>query len=169
MFLALGGLVGSSQGDSTQIGNRPDEPEEQETSDEEGSASESEESEAEGEFKGGKGDLLTSRYQIEKEVGRGTFGRVFRCIDKKAPDSGTNKVAIKVVHNAGRYYELSLIEADFQWCLKYFLHDGRSFVLGEPPGPSPTGKPARLNVAGRKPQNVEPKQGLVVRINPNAH
>ena len=105
-------LVGSSQGDSTQIGNRPDEPEEQETSDEEGSASESEESEAEGEFKGGKGDLLTSRYQIEKEVGRGTFGRVFRCIDKKAPDSGTNKVAIKVVHNAGRYYELSLIEAE---------------------------------------------------------
>ena len=59
---------------------------------------------------------------IQKEVGRGTFGRVFGCIDKEAeadasaeasegahPPAG--EVAIKVVHDAGRYYELSLIEA----------------------------------------------------------
>jgi len=81
--------------------------------DEGGSASGTEESEAEGEFKGGKGDLLTSRYLIEKEVGRGTFGRVLRCVDTdKATDAAKAKVAIKVVHNAGRYYELSLIEAE---------------------------------------------------------
>jgi len=69
---------------------------------------------------------LTSRYLIEKEVGRGTFGRVLRCVDTKASSSAASlvsggpqatdkavvKVAIKVVHDAGRYYELSVIEAE---------------------------------------------------------
>ena len=106
-----GGGGGMQDEDDDDDGDSQSEAEE-ESEGEDGSASESEESEAEGEFKGGKGDNLTSRYKIEKEVGRGTFGRVFRCVDRKAKDKASSKVAIKVVHDAGRYYELSLIEAE---------------------------------------------------------
>jgi hypothetical protein len=130
----LGGTTGGGGGDAIQqqqagggsgglVGGEQEGQEEGEGS-QAGSASASGESEAEGEFKGGKGDSLTSRYLIEKEVGRGTFGRVLRCVDKKANaasggDSNSQKaetnnkaakVAIKVVHDAGRYYELSVIE-----------------------------------------------------------
>ena len=104
---ALAAMAGAADGGDGGGGGGGEEEEE-----EGGSGSESDQSEAEGEFKGGKGDALTSRYVIEKEVGRGTFGRVLRCLDKKADAGQPGKVAVKVVHDAGRYYELSLIEAE---------------------------------------------------------
>jgi serine/threonine protein kinase len=39
---------------------------------------------------------MNPRYVIEKEVGRGTFGRVLRCVDKKPPSPENATVAIKV-------------------------------------------------------------------------
>uniref|UniRef100_A0A7S2W9U9 Protein kinase domain-containing protein n=1 Tax=Rhizochromulina marina TaxID=1034831 RepID=A0A7S2W9U9_9STRA len=95
-----GGSGGGGEGAGDQARGSEEDPDE--------SASDSDESEAEGEYTGGKGDFLTSRYRIEEEVGRGTFGRVLSCADKKT----SRRVAIKVVHDAGRYYELSLIEAE---------------------------------------------------------
>jgi hypothetical protein len=96
--LAGGGGGGGGEGE----GNEEEAQQDGSESDGVGTGSESDESEAEGEFKGGKGDTLTSRYLIEKEVGRGTFGRVLRCIDTKAASPEHEKVAIKVREDGSR-------------------------------------------------------------------
>jgi serine/threonine protein kinase len=64
--------------------------------------------ESERHFKGGPGDLLCDRYEISKEVGVGTFGRVFECYDSKRQ----KVVAVKVIRDVRKYYDSALIEAD---------------------------------------------------------
>jgi hypothetical protein len=72
-----------------------------------------------GHFRGRLGAVIGGRYQILREVGLGTFGRVVECLnlDKKKSDRGRRAspgdpyVAIKIVRNVKRYYESALIEA----------------------------------------------------------
>lgn len=45
---------------------------------------------------------------VDRELGVGTFGRVFRCKDQKYNDY----VAVKVVRRVRRYTESAMIEAD---------------------------------------------------------
>ena len=68
---------------------------------------------------------------VRDEIGLGTFGKVFRCLDKKYDD----EVAIKVVRNIRKYVESAVIEArilndifdqqkkkKFDGCLKIYSH-----------------------------------------------
>lgn len=52
--------------------------------------------------------LLSNSDVVRKELGKGTFGKVFSCKDKKYNDS----VAIKVIRSIKRYVESAKIEAD---------------------------------------------------------
>ena len=51
--------------------------------------------------------MIGEHYQVIKEVGMGTFGRVLDCLDLRRRDY----VAVKVVRAVKRYYESALIEA----------------------------------------------------------
>jgi len=64
-----------------------------------------------GHFEGGPGVTIADRYEIVKDVGMGTFGRVVECIDRKSKLK-RKTVAIKIVRNVRRYYDSALIEAD---------------------------------------------------------
>ena len=52
-------------------------------------------------------DHLAYRYEVQKHIGKGSFGQVFQCMDHK-----TNKqIAIKILRNKKRLYKQGLIEA----------------------------------------------------------
>eukprot|EP01038_Epipyxis_sp_PR26KG_P010722 gene10722-14398_t len=61
-----------------------------------------------GHYIGQPGDTLDERYVIVREMGKGTFGKVYKCKDNKYNDH----VAIKVVRSVKRYSESAKIEAD---------------------------------------------------------
>ena len=67
---------------------------------------------------GGVANNTHDRYTIEKEVGRGTFGRVLRCLDKHATSSEHEKVAVKVFMKAVSVYAISPI---MSVCLRFLL------------------------------------------------
>ncbi|GKY98399.1 hypothetical protein MPSEU_000797400 [Mayamaea pseudoterrestris] len=71
------------------------------------SPSESSRNDDSGHYKGDPGSMIGRQYQVLKEVGMGTFGRVLDCLDLKR----RNCVAVKVVRAVKRYYESALIEA----------------------------------------------------------
>jgi CDC-like kinase len=54
------------------------------------------------------GDVIMDRYEICRELGVGTFGKVYKCFDAKHKDF----VAIKVVRRIDKYIESARIEAD---------------------------------------------------------
>eukprot|EP00929_Paragymnodinium_shiwhaense_P089897 TRINITY_DN50102_c0_g1_i1.p1 TRINITY_DN50102_c0_g1~~TRINITY_DN50102_c0_g1_i1.p1 ORF type:complete len:524 (-),score=89.61 TRINITY_DN50102_c0_g1_i1:622-2193(-) len=56
-----------------------------------------------------KGAILNSRYEVQKLLGDGTFGRVLLAADRS---DGGKKVAIKVIRDIKRYIENAKIEAD---------------------------------------------------------
>lgn len=68
---------------------------------------------------------------MREEIGLGTFGKVFRCLDKKYNEI----VAVKVVRNIKKYVDSALIEArvlndvrdqqkkkKFDGCVKIYSH-----------------------------------------------
>lgn len=64
-----------------------------------------------GHYQGGPGSLISDRYEIVKDLGIGTFGRVLACLDRQRRRYH-EEVAIKVVRDVKRYYESAQIEAD---------------------------------------------------------
>ncbi|XP_063688542.1 dual specificity protein kinase CLK2-like isoform X2 [Bolinopsis microptera] len=56
-----------------------------------------------------KCDMLHERYQIKRELGEGTFGKVVLCKDKDKSDS---RVAVKVIRNVEKYRDAAQIEID---------------------------------------------------------
>jgi hypothetical protein len=52
-----------------------------------------------GHFTGGRDSIINERYVVREEIGLGTFGKVFRCLDKKHNDT----VAMKIVRNIKKY------------------------------------------------------------------
>jgi serine/threonine protein kinase len=60
-------------------------------------------------YKGDPGAMIGhgQQYQVVKEVGMGTFGRVLDCLDLKRREY----VAVKAVRAVKRYYESAIIEA----------------------------------------------------------
>lgn len=84
-----------------------------------------------GHYLGTSGNLINDRYKVQKEVGLGTFGKVFECMDLKYGDT----VAVKVIRKIQRYVESAMIEADIlddvfsrqrkykiDLCVKMFSH-----------------------------------------------
>ena len=80
--------------------------------------------------------VIADRYEIQSELGTGTFGKVFNCHDRKHRD----KVALKIVRSLKRYVESAHIEASVlnrvydqqkrdrkEYCVKMFSQ----FPLGE--------------------------------------
>ena len=66
-----------------------------------------------GHFKGGPGTLVSEKYEIVRDMGIGTFGRVVECIDRRSkPGREHSHVAIKIVRDVKRYYASAQIEAD---------------------------------------------------------
>lgn len=79
-----------------------------------------------GHFEGQAGTVIYGRYQIIKDVGLGTFGRVVQAMDLERHPRGhvgrmhdrrhkaniEDTVAIKIVRKVKRYHESALIEAD---------------------------------------------------------
>lgn len=63
-----------------------------------------------GHYQGSPGSLISDRYEIVKDLGIGTFGRVLSCLDRRRRH--LDEVAIKVVRDVKRYYESAQIEAD---------------------------------------------------------
>lgn len=59
-------------------------------------------------FNGRAGDLVGGQYEILKEAGVGTFGRVLECFDRRRSE----RVAIKVIRKIARYRESALVEAE---------------------------------------------------------
>ena len=94
------------------------------------------------------GDKIKNRYEIIKQIGMGTFGKVFHCHDRKHKDM----VAIKVVRRIERYVDSAKIEADIlddiydrqskqkaNCCLKLYSHfelDKHYFLVTEKLGHS---------------------------------
>eukprot|EP01031_Cornospumella_fuschlensis_P025821 gene25821-31184_t len=85
----------------------------------------------EGHFEGNKGAFITNRYEIISELGKGTFGKVYKCLDTKHQDH----VALKVVRSIKRYIHSAKIEAKLcddvykkqkeaksSYCVKMFAH-----------------------------------------------
>eukprot|EP01031_Cornospumella_fuschlensis_P025628 gene25628-30950_t len=85
----------------------------------------------EGHFEGNKGAFITNRYEIISELGKGTFGKVYKCLDTKHQDY----VALKVVRSIKRYIHSAKIEAKLcddvykkqkeaksSYCVKMFAH-----------------------------------------------
>jgi hypothetical protein len=62
-----------------------------------------------GHFYGEIGDKIDNRYEIGEVLGKGTFGKVFRCKDYKYKNEGS--VAIKVVRNISKYIDSAKIES----------------------------------------------------------
>ena len=54
------------------------------------------------------GENLTPRYKILSKIGKGTFGQVLECWDRKSKDL----VAIKIVRGLQKYREAAMIEID---------------------------------------------------------
>ena len=54
-----------------------------------------------------KGDVILGRYEVCRELGVGTFGKVYKCLDAKHKDV----VALKVVRRIRKYRESARIEA----------------------------------------------------------
>ena len=61
-----------------------------------------------GHFEGQRGESVGERYEVLKDVGIGTFGRVVECWDRFEK----HKVAIKVVRRIKKYTESARIEAE---------------------------------------------------------
>eukprot|EP01036_Dinobryon_divergens_P028699 gene28699-37687_t len=62
-----------------------------------------------GHFVCGNGDFIKNRrYRLDKEIGKGTFGKVFQCYDTKREKS----LAVKVIRSIKKYIESAQIEAD---------------------------------------------------------
>ncbi len=93
------------------------------------SSSSSKKDDSVGTFRGRRGDLIESRYEIVRTLGEGTFGRVCECVDLRAPPSlggsnssnrsssssapdSVNLVAVKVVRAVPRYVQEARIEAE---------------------------------------------------------
>ena len=55
--------------------------------------------------------MIGDRYEILRQVGLGTFGRVVECRNLRHRRSREGRVAIKIVRNVKRYYESALVEA----------------------------------------------------------
>ena len=53
------------------------------------------------------GDHIAYRFEVQKRVGKGSFGQVFRCYDHKKQEV----VALKILRNKNRLYKQGLIEA----------------------------------------------------------
>lgn len=65
-----------------------------------------------GHFRGGAGTVIASRYQLLRDVGLGTFGRVVECRDMRVRGrSRAEFVAVKVVRSIKRYHQSALVEA----------------------------------------------------------
>ncbi|CAM9138726.1 unnamed protein product [Sphacelaria rigidula] len=60
-----------------------------------------------GHYKGKKGSVIGDRFEVQQDVGLGTFGRVVECYDLKRK----RRVAVKVVRKVKKYHESALIEA----------------------------------------------------------
>ena len=70
-----------------------------------------------GHFHGGPGTMIDHRYQVIRDVGLGTFGRVVECLNLRHPtyhrgNDSHRTVAIKIVRNIQRYHDSAIIEAD---------------------------------------------------------
>jgi len=59
-----------------------------------------------GHLKFKRGDVVSDRYQIEKTLGEGTFGKVAKCFDKKRGQT----VALKIIKNIERYRDAAKLE-----------------------------------------------------------
>lgn len=91
-----------------------------------------------------------ARFEVGEVLGRGTFGKVFDCFDRKR----RRRVAVKVVRRVPRYLEAARIEADILFrlgdvadengedashcvrLLKHFSHHGHECLAFERLGPS---------------------------------
>merc|ERR1712166_265251 len=62
----------------------------------------------EGHLKLVQGLVLDERYSLVRQLGEGTFGRVFECMDMR---DGNKKKAIKVVRSVERYKQDAIAEA----------------------------------------------------------
>lgn len=63
-----------------------------------------------------KGLLMNERYLVQRRLGKGTFSKVFCCIDQLATDPTERKVAVKVIRNQHKYQiaartELRILDA----------------------------------------------------------
>jgi len=92
------------------------------------------------------GQTFCDRYIVERELGIGTFGKVFECKDLKHKDF----VAIKVIRKVNKYIESAEIEKEIlddiyfeqsrqrkSYCVKLystFKFDGHFFMVFEPLG-----------------------------------
>lgn len=52
-------------------------------------------------------DQIAYRFEVQKRIGKGSFGQVFKCIDHKKQEV----VALKILRNKKRLYKQGLIEA----------------------------------------------------------
>lgn len=51
-------------------------------------------------------DSIAYRYEIQKQIGSGSFGQVFQCLDHKT----NNTVALKILRNKKHLYKQGLVE-----------------------------------------------------------
>ncbi|KAJ9060363.1 Dual specificity tyrosine-phosphorylation-regulated kinase, variant 2 [Entomophthora muscae] len=70
-------------------------------------------------------DHLAYRYEIQKSLGKGSFGQVLRAYDYKVG----REVAIKVIRNSERFHRQALTEIQLLEALKRWDHDGSHNVL----------------------------------------
>lgn len=70
-------------------------------------------------------DHIAYRYEVQKPIGKGSFGQVFQCLDHK-----TQKlVALKILRNKKRLYKQGLIEAGILQKLKDNDRDDKKNIV----------------------------------------
>ncbi|KAL5493770.1 hypothetical protein EMCRGX_G014994 [Ephydatia muelleri] len=72
-----------------------------------------------------KGDLLQSRYEIQRTLGEGTFGKVVCCKDRLTG----RQVAVKVIKNVPKYRAAAKIEIRVLEQIRDIVEDGRDLCV----------------------------------------
>lgn len=70
-------------------------------------------------------DHIAYRYEIKRQIGKGSFGQVFQCYDHKTGET----VALKVLRNQKKLHKQGLIEASILMSLKQSDPDDKRNIV----------------------------------------
>ena len=78
-------------------------------------------------------DHLNYRYEIVESLGKGSFGQVVKCIDRKPStetEESKNFVAVKIIRNKKRFHAQAQTEVKILEKLMAWVSDARLYLMG---------------------------------------
>jgi len=76
-----------------------------------------------------EGHLIKDRYKFVAQVGKGTFSRVIKCVDKKLTQQSRSKqfIALKITRNVEKYQVAAKVEYEILQAIKSYDKENKSF------------------------------------------